>query len=449
MNESNLKVGFSKVDITPPLGVCMAGYYSKRLAEGILDPLYASALSISDLDDNIKVIIISCDLIGLDTEYVNITKKYICERLGLTEEKILIHSTHTHTGPFGRKQKDKEKAERLGGQDEEYIAMLERKIADAAQMASGNLKKVTLKVGYGSEDSISFIRRYRMKDGSIKTNPGIGNTDIIGPNGEKDPTVFTARFKYADGSGEILLVNFALHPDTTSGSYISADYPGHMRSAIKRHIPNCEVVYINGAAGDINHIDAMHPGRTSVGYEYSSKLGNILAAEVLKIYQNLSDISAADAYSNIICSTSKVIKVPLRKINSAQVEQSHEIVQAFYNGEWKAKNMGSTPDLAKAYQTLKIAGLGDSIMMEIQVIVIKGVTFIGLPGEVFSEIGRKIKNKSPFKHTFISSVTNGTLGYFPTRTAFNEGGYESRNNPFTEELEDLLVNTSIELLNSI
>ena len=43
-----LQIGFSRLDITPPLGTHMAGYYVERLAEGILDPLEVNAVAVSD-----------------------------------------------------------------------------------------------------------------------------------------------------------------------------------------------------------------------------------------------------------------------------------------------------------------------------------------------------------------------------------------------------------------
>ena len=43
-----LKAGFGRIDITPPLGVSVQGYYEKRLADGILDPLYATAVAFED-----------------------------------------------------------------------------------------------------------------------------------------------------------------------------------------------------------------------------------------------------------------------------------------------------------------------------------------------------------------------------------------------------------------
>jgi neutral ceramidase len=450
MEKSFIKVGYAMVDITPPLGVCMAGYFHRREAQGILDPLYASAVAISDDQDNIKWILISCDLIGIGTEYTDAARKLIGERLGLSKEQVMIHSTHTHTGPHVRVVKDKEKAKHMGGPDEAYMEMLVRKIADVAQLASGNLKASAMDIGYGKEDSISFIRRFRMKDGSITTNPGRGNLDIVEPIGEIDPTVGVVRFKYLDGSGELLVVNFTLHPDMTSGSYYSADYPGHMRRAVKKQLPNCDVIYINGAAGDINHIDAMHPENdTTSGYQYSKKVGSILAAEVLKVYNRLRPAKEVDGH--YFCSARKDVDIPLRKISDEQVNKAHKDIQSFYDGTWSVKGAGmvSIAEISAAFQTVRISELGSTLPMEIQVVALDEVAYVGLPGEVFSQIGRRIKEGSPFADTFISSLTNGSHGYFPTRTAFQEGGYEAKNNPFTEELEDLLVDNALEILNGL
>ena len=40
-----LKAGFGRIDITPPLGVFVQGYFEKRYADGILDPLLATAVA--------------------------------------------------------------------------------------------------------------------------------------------------------------------------------------------------------------------------------------------------------------------------------------------------------------------------------------------------------------------------------------------------------------------
>lgn len=45
----------------------------------------------------------------IDAGYVNEARELIRERLGLAGEKVMIHSTHIHTGPNLEKEKDKEK----------------------------------------------------------------------------------------------------------------------------------------------------------------------------------------------------------------------------------------------------------------------------------------------------------------------------------------------------
>ena len=34
-----MKAGFSKIDITPPLGIVITGYYTERYADHIIEPL--------------------------------------------------------------------------------------------------------------------------------------------------------------------------------------------------------------------------------------------------------------------------------------------------------------------------------------------------------------------------------------------------------------------------
>ena len=47
----------------------------------------------------------------------------------------------------------------------------------------------------------------------------------------------------------------------------------------------------------------------------------------------------------------------------------------------------------------------------------------------------RVRNESPFRHTFFFGYTNGWLGYLPTAQAFEEGGYEPRTSPFTGQVE--------------
>ena len=56
-----LKAGFARVDMTPPLGTPLAGYYSQRLAQDVLDPLSLNAIAFSDGEST--AVLITADML--------------------------------------------------------------------------------------------------------------------------------------------------------------------------------------------------------------------------------------------------------------------------------------------------------------------------------------------------------------------------------------------------
>ncbi|MBR4184137.1 MAG: hypothetical protein IKQ87_00095, partial [Clostridia bacterium] len=74
------------------------------------------------------------------------------------------------------------------------------------------------------------------------------------------------------------------------------------------------------------------------------------------------------------------------------------------------------------------------------------VVFSGIPGEPFTDIGRGIKQGSPFGMTFVCCCANGYEGYYPMQSAFDEGGYEARSSRFTPCVEEVLTLAAKEML---
>ena len=60
----DFKAGFARVDITPPLGTPIVGYFEERRVKGVLDPLEANALAISDGER--AAVLIAADLLGIE-----------------------------------------------------------------------------------------------------------------------------------------------------------------------------------------------------------------------------------------------------------------------------------------------------------------------------------------------------------------------------------------------
>ena len=200
-----LKAGFARTDITPPLGSPLAGSYKLRNADGVLDPIYLNALALQEGEQT--VVIIAADVQMTRREVCDVLRDGIEARTGVPADHILINSLHSHTSV------------RLGGKvgpdssvigDQTYLDVLYRKFCDVAQMAVDDLAEAT----YGTAveravADISFVRRYVLKDGTLKTNPGTYAPDEIeGPAAASDNNVRLVLFRREEKK-DIALVNFA------------------------------------------------------------------------------------------------------------------------------------------------------------------------------------------------------------------------------------------------
>ena len=71
------------------------------------------------------------------------------------------------------------------------------------------------------------------------------------------------------------------------------------------------------------------------------------------------------------------------------------------------------------------------------------------PGEFFVELGLDIKARSPFGQTMVLELANDSVGYIPTRRAFDEGAYEPESSPYAAGFGEQIADAAVELLSSI
>ena len=89
---AEFKAGFARVDVTPPLGIPITGYFYKRIADGILDPLYIDCVAVSDGTNTALVYCI--DALGLSNPFVNKAFPAITAATGVPRDRIYLHATH-------------------------------------------------------------------------------------------------------------------------------------------------------------------------------------------------------------------------------------------------------------------------------------------------------------------------------------------------------------------
>jgi len=437
-NTIMLKSGFARVDITPPLGLPLSGYFRKRPASGVLDPLEINALAVSDGENT--AVILTADFSVMTKDRCDIIRKKVSERCGIPVENVMVTSLHQHTSlriSFADIITDM-MSEFDGFSDDNYIEFLYRRFCDSAQMAIDDMKESTVSVGIReTAEPISFIRRYIMKDGSLQTNPGTFDpSEIDRPNGVSDNTVRLIKFSRKDAK-DIALVNFSTHPDVIGGCLYSADWPGFTRRFVEAENADVSCMMITGFQGDSNHLDFI--GGRKTGYEHSRHMGRVIADTVRDIIGETRPISAD--------SVSMEIKCVYNKTNTSGAERYDE-AKKYYDrylaGEIKIA--GNLADVAEAQRILNINKRQLYNDVRISVIKLGDIVLAGIGGEPFTAYGDIVRAAAGDRFAVCACCTNGYAGYLPVKTAFDEGGYEARSSNFTPELEEQVTGAINEML---
>jgi neutral ceramidase len=426
--KSTLLIGIAEVNYTPEIGLDLDGNYrgTDYASRGIHDSLYARAVVFAN-EKGEKAALLTIDICHLTREPVKMMRAYIASKTDIIAENIMICATHTHSGP---------KSEVNAPKTKEFLI----KAANAVILANQNLKPTALFIGRSKEDRISHNRRLKCIDGTThmcweKLPPGF----VIEPWGPKDPEVITMSFEQ-QGKPTGVLVNFGCHATTLTGNnwLYSADYPGYLAEAIKKvKGKNYMSLFFNGCCGNITQVDY------KVGfpdtYQECQRIGYMLGVAALEAMKNEQAVS-----SNIIAVSREMVPIKRITITPEQQEWAKAILEKVEKEGLPPAQADGIPDAEYAKWWFELSKTQDQIdSLEVQVIRIGDIAFVGLPGEMFAEFGLDIKARSACNNTLVMGLTNDDRNYFPTKISFTQGpkgftpmitGYETTPGSTTYEI---------------
>ncbi len=433
----SLLLGAAQRKITPPLGTHMAGYYHVRPAAAVHDDLFARALVIDD--GKTAIALVTCDLVSIREESVVNARRQVEAATSLPGANVLVCCTHTHTGPITRGDRS---SATFGSMSESYMATLEAQIAAAVTEAWETRASGALRIGKAQETRIAFNRRFHMRDGSVKTNPGKNNPDVVEPVGPIDPDVYVLLAESDQGDPIGVLVNYSLHADTTGGDHISADYSGWMEKHLKNMSPELDdavLLYANGYCGDINHVNVNDPDQLK-GFAESERIGRALAESATQALSQLAPVEGETVHA-----AQRIEALPAVVPTEEDVAWAQEAVAAAPMGGGPGRD-----DLVKAHRDLALVELNkQEFDTEVQVLAAGNVAFTALPGEIFVELGLSIKEESPFAHNLLAELANGNLGYICTEAAYPQGAYEPTSSRVLPGSGEQLVRAALDLQRGI
>ena len=427
-----MRAGVARIDITPTEGIWMEGMLRAHRSEGVHDPIFAKALVLSN-DESLEqaCAIVAVDVCGMPDWFTADVRSAVEQEIGIPGARIIIAAKHIHSGPD---------TDGKGEPEVRYTHSLKEKLFQVVQEAASDLQPARAGSASGRENTISQYRRLLADDGHVVMNWEPWHLEqIVAVLGVPDPEVGVLRVEDVSGRALCLLFNHAGHPNVLSGDnyLISAEYPGHAERLLEEEFGGL-AMFVNGAQGTMD-IDGLGPR----DWAEMQRLGGKLAAEVANVARSIEPqdgliVRCADLKHGL----------PARRVSEEQLAWAEEIIEQ--TGGTVQPLADGVGDDFKALLLRRLYGVQDQPIAAEHICIAVGETaFFSFPGELFTEIGLKIKAASPFARTYIIGLANGSIGYVPARKAIGEGGYAVDVRRVDADAEDVILSQSLQLLGQV
>ena len=402
--EGALRAGTAMIDITPDKPVNMAGYGSRTaLSAAIHDPLSARVVAFENNGE--RLVLVSSDLLGYYAGTAEHFRKVILSEFELKPGELFLSAIHTHDGPTLTMDEEKGHANNI-----EYTKNLQAKLIEVIRKALKNIGPVHIgaNVGYSP---VGSNRRELQFDSSGNSSIRLGRN----PYGPTDKEVLVMKLAKPDGAVVASLFDYATHATCLGGRNltVSGDVLGLAEQFVEKILGQQVIApAFAGASGNIDPWFRVLDGfNTEPGWiPEPVLLGTLLGEEVVHVFRGIGDLSAGgDIKASFV-----TLDLPGKARGELEIK----------------KDCPPTP------YNITVAKVGD-------------IGFVGLGGEVLTEIGMSIKAASPFKYTFVITHCNGAAGYLPPEHLYVEGGYEISSSPFAPKAADMVVKQAVKMLHEL
>lgn len=408
------KAGFGSADITyTKESLPMAGYSDGSMSEGVVSSLYTQVVAVQDEEGEILLFIVA-DLSFIREKFGDQTLKKLEKELGISRDHIIFSGTHTHASVAVEKTSTRAVVN--------YNEFCSDQVVKAAQQAIDDLKPAELYVGSAITESLNFVRRYWMDDGSLTTDNYAGTgTTVVSHETEADPEVVMMKF-VREGGKDILITNFQAHPHLeTRSSNLSSQTVGGLRTVLEREL-DVHSLHWQGAAGNLNSRSRISgETRTQDPDEYAELLGQY----VIDAYDSMTKVQ-----TGLIQVVSTEYEAIIDHSREHMLADAQTVVDYFNAGHTAAECLPLALELGfksyyNAFRVVYNAKAGYSETTNLVAWSFGDVAGVVTEYELFDTAGMQVKDGSPFEKTFVIGYAYpGTGSYIPTEEAFNNGGYE-------------------------
>lgn len=400
---TRLNAGSATVEITPDESVPMSGYAARdEHSSGVRQPLCARALVVSEGDGTKTVGIVSVDLLNVSRGMTARIRRDLRDSAPEIDE-LLVSATHTHCGPYiPGTTLDFTPSLAVETDMSDTVEQVTRGCIAALVRAAERLEPAHLSVGTARNERTPINRR------------AAGRCRV--PTGGIDPELTVLDIRTESGE-ETVLFNFPLHPVCfpPSETRLSPDWPAIVYDRIAAERDEATVIFLNGAAGDINPRGRANTDRSDWA-AYTERIGTEITETVRDA---LADAEEAPTRSQFpIVTQRRDLRLPMKELGNAELLRDHLRTL----DEDPEENLA---DRRYTEQLLRLAELdANELPATMTYVGLGSVGLLGIPGESFVEHGIDFKTHTTADQLLIAGYTDGYVGYLPTLKEFENFGYE-------------------------
>ena len=400
-------VGYARLDMTPSNFPILS--YDDGYANGAHDPIQMTCVAVSDGETT--ALLITLDLRNMGVTLATRCREIISKNVGIPVENIYMNSSHTHSSVDCNF-------------DEDSVTIWKTKfyklLPQMAEQAIRDLTPADAYVGASHTEGLTFVRRYIGEDGSFN---GIGDaaTSVnLRHESEADSEMRVIRFDRAGDAKDVVMVNYQTHYGSAESIWpdqISADFVHQFRERAEKDL-NCHFSYIAGAGGNLVFNTRIAGERKYPTIVEGSVHMLDVAKEAIAVEEKVATGAIRSSYvmykgtHNHDYDPDIVNKAKSIANAGARTKEQQELIDLYgFHSRYQAS--GIIAGMSADYTEFPLAAIscGD-------------IVFCAFPYEMWDTNGKECRDASPFKVTFISSLTNGGVGYIPAAHAFPNGGYE-------------------------
>lgn len=392
----DMKIGFSKENITPPVGTELGGYAGYRPCTGVHDELYCRAVVLEQ--EGVRYALAALDLMCVDEGLYQHVAEAVAP-LGIGRERLIVSAIHSHAAPTGMVPGAGPLAKVNGPEEPKDPAF------------RAYILGVVEKTARAIEDAARTAEPFRIRWARGQT-PAIGSERHTGERANGTLTVLEAR---TQGGKSLVVYNFPCHPTVLSAAntLVSRDFLGEMEQLLGADM----AVFLNGAAGDIS----TRFTRRESSFAECARMAGIGAEQIRNLIEGRSFEEPEPLKGLHRTVTLKARELETEEQALAQLKET--------TARWKAaEKAGADPGTVRILKSYAegagvnlqfartMAGIRE-LKLPVTVFRLGDLAFTTIPGELFSTLAPE--------GVGVIAYANGYYRYIADVGAYDAGYYEA------------------------